>query len=401
MLNQNNSNSNNSKSPFGGLASNTRLIPPNTTPTTSKKSPVNTDNNSFQENGTLDNSRTVFHNHLDWLTLNFSGLTEEEFQELQKRIGKGLIVLEKDKSWSSGEKAKKYQNTMSSPNGLKGAYNRHKSENGIDKHYEVTISLSGEYFASLTTIEQWELCRDLCFNYSASCSRIDTSIDDYSFNNIPINEMIKAYRKGDYFDFRKYHFKTDEADPKNPTTVHYFGAEGSKKLVRVYNHQNESLRLETQFRGKYAQVAFEAVANLKRENNINEEWTNKIQKTIGGIAIGAIDFRDKSKLKNKNKADKNKTKRLAFWQNFIDKIGVTHLIKIPTTNRDMSNHQASFNWFKKYASKLLAKAFYILGEEKFLRYINELVSYGESKFTPQDKKQIEYLQRNVEYLNLD
>ncbi|MEM7557144.1 MAG: replication initiation factor domain-containing protein [Cyanobacteria bacterium P01_A01_bin.84] len=401
MIKPNTEKSNNLKAPFGGLASNTRPIPPNTTLTTSKKSSETTDNNKFQRKETKDNSQAVFHNHLDWLTFNFSGLTGEEFQELLERTGKGLIVLEKDKSWSSGEKAKNYQNTISSPIGLKGAYSSYQKENNSTTLYDVTISLSGQYFTTLSTIEQWELCRYLYSIYLATCSRIDTSIDDYSFNNIPIDEMIEAYRRGDSFDFRKYHSKTDEADPKNPSTVHYFGAEGSKKLIRVYNHQDESLRLETQFRAKYAQVAFETIATLKRGDKSDDEWSKIIQKTIGEIAVGAIDFRDKSKLKNKSKADKSKTKRLNFWQDFIDKIGVAHQIKKPKPNIDMSSHQASFSWLERCASKTLAKAFNILGKERFFNYVYKLIKHGESKFTPQDKKQIEYLRNNVDYLNLD
>ena len=49
--------------------------------------------------------------------------------------------------------------------------------------------------------------------------------------------MKEAYRRGDYFDFKTYHHETDEADPNNPTTVHYFGAKGTKKLVRVYKQK--------------------------------------------------------------------------------------------------------------------------------------------------------------------
>ena len=64
-------------------------------------------------------------------------------------------------------------------------------------------------------------------------------------------------------------------------------------------------------------------------------------------------------------------------------------------------HQRSFDWVEKKASKTLAKAFYILGVERFFDYINKLVRIGESKFTPQDRKQIEYLKANLEHLNLD
>ena len=302
MIKLNPENSNDLKAPLGELASNTRLDIPNTTPTTFNKSSITTDNNTLQPIQPNEEFPSVFHNHLDWLTTNFERLTEPEFEELINLTGRGLITFEKGKSWSSGEKAKSYQNTINSPLGLKGAYNCYQAENSLDKFYDLTISLPGTYFSSLTAIEQWELCRDLRINYQASCSRTDTSIDDYSFENIPINEMIEAYRRGNYFGFKEYHHETDEKDPKNPDIVHYFGAKGSKRLVRVYKHKNQSLRLETQFRGKYAQGAFEAIATLERDDETDDEWNKIIQKTIGGLAVGAIDFRDKSKLQNPKKS---------------------------------------------------------------------------------------------------
>lgn len=67
----------------------------------------------------------------------------------------------------------------------------------------------------------------------------------------------------------------------------------------------------------------------------------------------------------------------------------------------MSNYQASFNWLERYVSKTLVKVFHVLGEKGFYSYIYKLIKLGESKFTPQDKKQIEYLRNNLEYLDLD
>ena len=401
MIKLNTENSNNSTASLGGLARNTRLIPPNTTPTTDNKysQPVDTkqpvDTNPNQQN--LD----ILHNHLDWLTIAIEGLTENQFKELLNRMGRELITVEKGKSFSQGEKAKTYQNTIHSPIGLKGAYNSYQRENRLDNYYDLTISLSGQYFSFSSAIEQAKLCRELYYDYSATCSRADTSIDDYTFKVIPVSEMAKAYREDNNFDFRKYHHETDESDPNNPITVHYFGGEGSKRLVRVYNHKNKSLRLETQFRGKYAQAAFEAIATLKRDEETDEEWTRVIQKTIGGIAVGAIDFRDKSKLKNQKKACKSKTKRLVFWQEFIDMIGEPRLIKILAIESDISSHRAKFVWLEKYASKTIAMAYHLLGGERFIRYIYKLVRSGESKFTPRDRKKIEYLKGNLEQLNLD
>ena len=213
--------------------------------------------------------------------------------------------------------------------------------------------------------------------------------------------MREAYRRGDYFDFKTYHHETDESDPNNPITTHYFGAEGSKKLARVYNHKNQSLRLETQFRGKYAQVAFQAIAALKRDDETDDEWSKIIQKTIGGIAIGTMDFRGRSHLKNPKKADKSKTKRFTWWQDFIDQVGAVHLIKVKKQEKDLTVYQGKINWLEKTTSKMIAIIFHLLGKDEFINYIFKLVRLGENKLTPRDKKQIEYLRDNLEYLDFD
>ena len=192
MIKPNTEYSNNSKTALGGLASNSRLIPPTTTPTTTNYSSQTTDTNTLQTIRLEDTPQAVLHPHSDWLTVNFEGLPEDKFQGLLQRLGRELITLEKGKSWSSGDKARSYSNTIDSPIGLKGAYSSYKTENSLNTFYDVTISLSGQYFASLSTIEQWKLYRDLYYDYSTSCSRVDTSIDDYSFKLIPIDEMIEA-----------------------------------------------------------------------------------------------------------------------------------------------------------------------------------------------------------------
>ena len=401
MIKPNTEKSNSFQTHQGEIASNTRLITPSTTATTDNKYSQPTDTKQLGNTSPNQQNLGILHNHLDWLTVNFTGLTEYQFQSLLERTGRGFTTVEKGESFSQGKKAKRYQNTIHSPIDLKGGYSSYQAEDSLDIIYDVTISLTGEYFSALTTIKQQQLCRDLSLNYPVSCSRIDVSIDDYTFELIPIDKMTEAYRRGDYFDFRKYSHKTDESDSNNPTTTHYFGADGAKRKVRVYNHKNKSLRLETQFRGEYAQPVFQTLATSKKEDETDEEWTKIVQREIGGIAVGAVDFRDKSKLKNQKKACKGKTKRLAFWQEFIDQVGAVNLIRAETKKTDLTMYQNKFNWLETMASKTLAIIFHLLGNDRFICYMYKLVRLGEDKLTPKDRKTIEYLKANLEHLNLD
>lgn len=105
MINPNASKNNNLKAPLGGKQRNTRSILPNTTPTTTNKSTEVTTNKQLHQLHSKKKDLAVLHNHLDWLTINFSQLSEPEFEELLDFVGRGLIVLEKGKS-SNGKKAK-------------------------------------------------------------------------------------------------------------------------------------------------------------------------------------------------------------------------------------------------------------------------------------------------------
>lgn len=106
MIEPNVAEGNNLKAPLGGKQRNTRFILPNTTYTTTTNLPKVTTTKGLQQSISNDKDLAVLHNHLDWLTVNFSKLSEPEFEELLDLTGRGLIVLEKGKSWSNGEKAK-------------------------------------------------------------------------------------------------------------------------------------------------------------------------------------------------------------------------------------------------------------------------------------------------------
>jgi DNA relaxase NicK len=262
-------------SAFEKLAGNTRLIPPNSSQSTSDKTSLTPDKTKLQPFSSLNKPSETFHNHLDWSTWNFTELNEKQFRELIQRTGQGLVAYEINKPWSCGSKAKKYENTLTSPIGLRGGYTSSVGKDSTDNVYDVSITMSGEYFSPLSAIEQWELCRYLSTNYSPECLRIDISVDDYSSINIPLDEMLEAYDRGDYFDFRELCSYTSSKDSNNFSTTHYFGAKGSKRRVKVYFHNDECLRLETQFRGEYAQIAFEAIASYFRIRARNRIGTRR------------------------------------------------------------------------------------------------------------------------------
>ncbi|AFZ35072.1 replication initiation factor [Stanieria cyanosphaera PCC 7437] len=283
---------------------------------------------------------------------------------------------------------------MSSPKGIAGGFNKIASKDfeNSSNTYDVAIDIKGSYLANLTPIEQYNLVSYLARVEGCKIGRFDLAIDDYSYQKIPLEEMKKAYKEGNNFGF-KHHWDTglNENGEIKGSRTEYFGGRTSDKKVRVYSHENKCMRFEAQLRGKQAESAIQNLTSLTRTTESDEEWNLIIQKTLGGIAVGIIDFRDKNKLKNLGKASRDKTKRLPFWQQFIDEVGSVIKLK-PTTNKVKNEAlESKTKWFNKYAIKTLAQLALVYGDE----YVLESIKQGKASLTPKDHKEIEYWKSEI------
>lgn len=202
--------------------------------------------------------------------------------------------------YSPGGRAKYYRNKLS----LLDSVTLYYTIPNENYEYDGFIDLKGSYFTKLSLPIQLDLLRELT-RWKTQLTRLDIAINDLSHKLIPLSQMLSAYSQGNHFYFRKYYLYKD---------THYFGGKGSRKLVRIYCHQDKFPRYEAQFRDKYAQAVFSAL-----NNSID---IREFQEKLTAIAVGVIDFRDRSKLKNPKKAHKGNTKRLFFWRKFIDALKV-------------------------------------------------------------------------------
>lgn len=241
--------------------------------------------------------------------------------------------------------------------------------------------------ANLSPIEQYDL---ICYLDKIKgikwTDRNDLAIDDYSYQIIPLEEMKEAHQEGNNFGYQRQWFEGTNGNKETEGSItEYFGAKTSDKKVRIYSHKNKCMRFEAQLRGSYAEAAIKKLVSLERTTENDEEWSLKIQQTLGSIAVGTIDFRDKSKLKNKNNSCVNKTKRLTFWQEFIDQIGDSTKIKIATNKAKNETLESVLKWMYKYVKKRLAMLLLTFGEEYILRLAKE----GVNSLTAKDYKTIE------------
>lgn len=384
MVNQKTQESNFRSDSLGELAGNTISDIPNSTFPTSLKYSQSTTLYRFQPSNTYDSSQSAFFLHLDYLSFSLTNLPQQYFETLLQYLDSKYLTREENKYWSIGSKAKSYKNRLTSPRGIQGGYTYQNETLG----YKLMIVLEGSYFANVSVLEQQKLLSSLKSIYNVKVHRIDLAIDDYSYQRIPIDEMVEAWSEKNIFHLEKYYDPGSGTDVDNFRKTHYFGAPGSKKRVRVYDHEGECLRFETQFRHECAMVVLEEIANLERTTDNDEDWEREIQTRIGGLAVGVVDFRDRSRLKNPKKASVDKTKRLPFYQKFIQEIGREIRVKPKTNGTINQTLEPKFKWLETKVAKLLALAYLALGEG----YIWKLIELGLSKLSPEDYQKIEYWQ---------
>ena len=353
---------------------------------------------------TLRNTDNPLSIRLDFLTvitpkLPFNKLND--FLEFCNQDKEPISII--DETFCLSDKSLWFEKTFISSKGIKGGFTVNKQAGMVD----VMVCFYGQYFKNKTVVDTWRLITGLYHAYECHCSRIDIAIDDYTYQVIPVKEMVEATQNGDKFFFRKH-----EPLVKDGKRTDAFGSRTSDHYTRIYDHKGEFLRNETEFKGKAARVVFEKFAILERDwfhdlssrgskakfsdelsvrpcedeinnwletVNFNTEVINQkqliqlahkcqgsfdlfLQKILGSIAVSAIDFRDRSVRKDRNKASCRETQRLGFYQEFIKQVGIIIRIKARKfvndnwTNNSDTSQNISFIGYTKL-EKIIEKSF--------------------------------------------
>jgi len=157
-------------------------------------------------------------------------------------------------------------------------------------------------------------------------------MDDWSRKLFPVGQMISAYLRGDNYGFQVIDDNyLDIVDNKLVGTLG-IGSRYSEFFVRIYTKRKLVVRWETELKQKEAQKAFVFLATLAVDETDASTSVKTIKKALIDAAYGKIDFRDNRYYTNKSHARKDKTERLPFWQEVLNKID--SLIE----NLDSSNH---------------------------------------------------------------
>lgn len=314
--------------------------------------------------------------------------------------------------------------------------------------YNILIDFKGEFLRTKTIVEQWLFMRGLKFAFKGSATRFDIAIDDYSYQLIPLKEMVQAFNDGDNWFFRTYHIEFTKKSKKAPVVpTHYFGSRESKSMVRVYNHDLDCMRFELETKRDKAAYLFDFFTGLVRckglwddwkknvdfdhkyedykgldrrqlyqlevgDNKFNDwdpvknimnidvdkfgddyldnnEWDSELQKILGSYAVGSIDFRRKVDVVNIDKASRRDCLRLSWWQEFVDLIGVDFKPSIPKPKK---NIMKVVQWIHRQVMPSLAMIQEGLGDGEFLEWLFKYLDLSlENRMTEWQYNQIKFI----------
>lgn len=343
--------------------------------------------------------------HLDYYRCHKGAITYDEFQLIINFIIKEHVV-EFDRPWSPGAGAVFFPHKVIGTRGVVGGFN--VDDDGL---YSFMIDLPGEYFQGMSATDQWRLMMGLHVRYKVKCSRIDIAIDDPTYSIIPVDEMRKACNDKLNFGFRKMIWYEGGICGEHLSGTLGMGSRNSGKYVRVYDHSRECMRYEVEFKRGYAQPVFEQLATLSRKeyddtgNNISSQsegnisssdnWDIDVQKTMASIAIGAIDFRDRGNRKDATRAGVRDSKRVDFYQQFIDKIDVIPFkIRVSCPAKTITK---TLEWVKRQCAPTLAMLVEGFGRHNFNLWMKEIVENGSGRLNNQKQLWANEIARNKHF----
>lgn len=236
---------------------------------------------------------------------------------------------------------------------------------GVNISIEYMFRFSGKFFEMLSIPQQRNFLSVWRCTLT-NVSRIDTAIDDPTFTIIPFDEMLQACQDKNFSGFRTWHpildyqFEVDEDKPgRYPAHTLYLGSRKSSEFTRIYNHDNQCLRLETELKKLSGYAAYKLLDN---PDLTDSEW----QKLVAEIAIGGIQFINRTAPSGIQEKNIDRCELLPFWSDFLSLIGEP--LRLPRPNPSVAL-SSTFNWVTRQVSGFLGAAYTAYGKDKFIKYL--------------------------------
>lgn len=337
--------------------------------------------------------------NLDYLSIKTS-IHPDRLEDFWKYVSDCNYIRYEERPASNGSH-EYYENRIEGTCGIYGG-DTLNAETGF---YDCFARIPGKFFEGKDAWRTWTYCVGLHQAYGCRATRLDIAVDDHYENAIPLKEMIEASDAKCNFHFRHRKTVSSGSCGEERDTTEYFGSRESSSYARIYRHffavGSWAMRYEAEFKRALAARIFDEYCTLDFELDPSESpdiiqeavqsYDVQLQQWLGSIAVGCIDFRDKSSRKDESKASIKDTVRLSFWQEFIDLIGSAIRFRAATVNRSV---EKSCRFLSRQVSGVLAAFRQGLGGFNFFRFMREIEEVGDRKLGRAHAVLIEDLKRD-------
>jgi hypothetical protein len=234
---------------------------------------------------------------------------------------------------------------------------------GPDRPFgEVRFKLPGRALAAASMYELRDCLCVLREMFSATCSRFDSAIDDYS-KVIDLDEVKFAQDLGNFahVEVVGYHESGERGGAEKGRTI-TFGSRSSESYLRIYdkavqsNGEIDAIRYEVEFKGDKAQALFEQFTEFTHGDE------QGAAKCLAGAALGAVRFCDRSsKEKNLDRLDD-----LPWYKKLCDSVVSGFRLRVRKKERFLDD---AIQWVVKAVIPTLAMIRKYMGDEAFLQWV--------------------------------
>lgn len=322
--------------------------------------------------------------HIDYMSLVIGVSNFQDLTDVASQLSKdgGLYSLKEIGTKDIGDNQMETTYTISSVCGFQGKATINNVKGG--KFY---FSLTGIWWEEFNLIDQWRWCN--YFN-SSGCrvTRIDLAVDDYTGKVIPFYQMREATEKGNYCRFKSHKTYRSRSDYGNEyLETDYYGSRQSESMVRCYQKQIEDkkiIRFEGELKRKKAENAMSCIVALERDRaaymkaetdqereEIDNQFKKDLSQIMAGIAVGCIDFRDRTKGGDRKEKNLDRCERLPFWEKFLNDIKAW--IRVPGT-QVVRTVEKTIRWVKRQVSGTLEAIKQGIGCRQYYEWMMEMMT---------------------------
>lgn len=323
--------------------------------------------------------------HCDYGRWHREDMSPQDFEQLLLFLTRDHVV-QMDCQWSAGGNALRYDHKVIGIKNFVGGFSVNEN-----KSITCMIQCPGQYWEQMNNVDMWHLFQGLKHRFKMKPSRVDYAIDDPTYKIIPVDEMWEAANNKNNWGFRKIGLAGNAKCGEAMALTRYFGSRESSRFTRIYDHDGECLRHETEFKRGAAQQYFDLISDLEREDyrhvtdtfdgyrdsdgTLVEDFGDIIARRICGAVTGAIDFRTKDAYKDQSRVGIRDSERLGFYQQYIDKTQAT-VVRIKSI-KPVKSLEKTYEWIKRQCAPTLAMFREGLGRHGFSLFMQKIVDEGE------------------------